>query len=228
MIKELAMQQRLLLTAGIMFALMSTHINAKDLGASVTGGTTGLGLHITVPVHNQVNARFGVNYFSFSFDGNTDDVQYDLTLKLNTFDALVDWFPLEGAFRLTGGLVYNANTITAHAKSTGGQYTFNGNTYSNADIGNVDAKIDFNKIAPYIGFGFGNAVAQPGRWSFSSDFGLLFQGSASASLKNSRCNLGATCTTLANDLASENKKLNDDLKGFQYYPVIRIGASYRF
>lgn len=223
------MQKRLGLTIATLLVSLSTHANAIEIGASVSGGTTGLGAHLTLPVIKNVNARLGVNYFSFSFDGNTDDIQYDFKLQLNTFDALVDWFPLEGVFRLTGGLVYNANQITAQAKSTGGgQYTFNGHTYSTTDIGQVDAKIGFNKLAPYIGFGFGNAIAQPGRWSFSSDVGVLLQGRASSSLTNAKCNLGASCATLANDLQTENRKLNDELKGFNYYPVIRLGASYRF
>lgn len=223
------MQKRLGLTIASLLVAFSTPVLAIDIGAVVTGGTTGLGLHLSTPVLKNVNARIGVNYFSFSYDGKTDDINYDFKLNLNTFDALLDWFPMDNTFRVTAGLVYNANYIKANAKSSGGgQYTFNGHTYNTSDIGNVDARIDFQNIAPYLGIGFGNAVAQPGRWHFSSDIGFLFQGRASASLKNSKCNLGPACSTLANDLEAENRKLNDDLKNFQHYPVIRIGASYRF
>lgn len=223
------MQKRMGLIIATCLATLSPQTHAIDVGASVTGGSDGLGVHLSVPVIDRVNARFGFNYFSFSFDGDTGDMRYDFKLKLNTFDALLDWFPFDGRFRLTGGLVYNANEITASAKPVGvNSYTVNGKTYRASDVGNIDSKISFNKLAPYLGIGFGNALQQPGRWTFTSDFGLLFQGSASASLKNSQCNLGASCAALANDLAIENQKLNDDLKGFQHYPIVRIGASYRF
>jgi hypothetical protein len=36
------------------------------------------------------------------------------------------------------------------------------------------------------------------------------------------------CAQLATDIAAENQQLQDKLKNFQYYPVVRVGAQYRF
>ncbi|MGC2980882.1 hypothetical protein, partial [Enterococcus faecalis] len=84
----------------------------------------GTGIHFTVPVAKDLNARFGVNYFDFSHSASTNNVNYDFKLKLNTWDALLDYHPFSSGFRLTGGLIYNANKIDAHAKPNGnGTYT---------------------------------------------------------------------------------------------------------
>jgi hypothetical protein len=197
---------------------------------AVTGslGTTGLGVHLSVPVQPNVNARFGVNAMNYSYSGNTSNVDYDFKLKLQTFDALLDWFPAGGGFRVSGGAVYNGNKVNATAKSNStGTYTFNGRTYRATDAGTVNGRIDFRKMAPYLGIGWGNALAKDKGWGFSADLGVLFQGSPRTSLTSSGCTL-PDCSRLQSDIAAENQKLKDEVDSFNAYPVIRIGVSYKF
>lgn len=203
--------------------------SAADFGTSLDIGTTGLGVHVTKAVAPKVNARFGVNFASYSYDGNTSDVEYDFKLKLATADALLDYHPFDGAFRLSGGAVYNGNKIEAKAKPNGnGTYTINGNTYSSATVGSLDGKIDFRKVAPYLGIGWGNAAKEAG-WGFAMDLGVTFQGSPKTELASSGCSASAaSCAQLASDVQAENAKLADEVKDFKAYPVIRLGVSYRF
>ena len=199
---------------------------------AVTGdvGTTGLGLHLSVPLQANLNARIGFNYLNYSYSENTSDVNYDFKLKLKTLDALLDWFPMDGAFRVSGGIVYNGNKIDAIGKSSSnGTYTLNGNTYTAASVGTINGNIDFRKAAPYIGIGWGNAAARDKGWGLSSDIGVLFQGSPNTSLTNSGCTLPASqCSTLKTDVAAENVKLRDKGNSFKAYPVLRAGVSYKF
>lgn len=208
---------------------MNTASAAAAVSASV--GTTGFGLHLTVPVAPSINSRVGFNTFSYDTSDSTNDFNYDAKLKLNTFDALLDYYPMAGSsLRLTGGVVYNNNKvdITARPSSTA-SYTFNGTTYSAAGAGEVDGRIDFRKTAPYLGIGWGNALTSQYGWSFSSDFGVLFQGSPRTSLSSRNCTLGSLlCDQLASDLAAENRTLQDDADAFRFYPVIRVSVSYRF
>jgi hypothetical protein len=170
-----------------------------------------------------------VNGLNYKYTGNTSNVDYDFKLKLRTVDALLDFYPTSSAFRLTGGLVYNGNRVDATGKPTGtGTYTINGNTYTAASAGSINGKIDFRKIAPYLGIGYGNPV-KAGGWGFSADLGVLFQGSPDTSLSNSGCTAGtAICTRLASDVASENGRLRDEVKDLRAYPVIRVGISRAF
>lgn len=192
-------------------------------------GTTGLGAHISVPLQPNLNARFGVNYLNYSYSSATTDVNYDFKLKLNTFDALLDYFPMDGGFRVSAGAVYNGNRIDAVGKPAAtGTYTLNGTTYTAANAGTINGTIDFRKVSPYLGIGWGNANKDKG-WGFTTDIGVLFQGTPNTSLTNSGCTAtAAVCTQLASDVAAEQVKLADDVSSFKAYPVLRVGVSYRF
>ena len=93
-------------------------------------------------------------------------------------------------------------------------------------------------MAPYLGLGWGNAVNTIGsKWSFSSDFGVLFQGSpeikltANGEAKDLASNQTIkidTDTVFQAELEKQTRKTNKDAKDFKFYPVISMGASYRF
>lgn len=214
---------------GALAATASAH--AQTVGFSADLGTTGLGLHLIVPVmKDTLNARVGFNTFSYSYDEDTEDASYDAKLKLRTFNALLDLYPTSTQFRLTGGLVYNGNKIRANAKPTAaGTYTFNGTPYMAAQAGEVDGTIDFKKIVPYVGVGWGNAVAKDKGLGFTADLGVMFQGAPDVDLASRNCTAGAVlCDQLATDLAAESAELRDKAKDFRYYPVVRVGLTYKF
>ncbi|MDR6397260.1 hypothetical protein ABIC71_001890 [Herbaspirillum seropedicae] len=215
---------------GAALAIITLPAHAAGLGLSGELGTTGVGVHLSVPLAPQWNARFGVNYFDYSFSSSTNSVNYDAKAKLRTFDALLDWFPFSNGLRLSTGVIYNGNKIDATGRPrNNGTYTLNGNTYLASQAGQVDGRIDFKKFAPYLGVGYGNAVAPDKGWGFTADAGVMFQGNGSSSLSSSGCTASALiCARLANDVAAENAELNDKVHGYNLYPVVRVGVSYRF
>ncbi|MEN3294450.1 MAG: hypothetical protein V7642_3703 [Burkholderiales bacterium] len=216
------------IAVGLMAGFFAAGVAQAEVAVTGDLGTTGVGVHLSVPVQPNVNARFGVNAMNYSYSDNTSDVDYDFKLKLQTFDALLDWFPAGGGFRLSGGVVYNGNKVDARARSNStGSYTFNGRTYTAADAGTVNGRIDFRKAAPYLGIGWGNALAKDKGWGFSADLGVLFQGAPRTSMTSSGCTL-PDCSQLQSDIAAENRKLNDEVDSFKAYPVIRFGVSYKF
>jgi len=220
-----------ILVVGIASLLLLSSAAQANVGVSAEVGTTGAGVHLTMPVLDNLNARVGVNAFSYSYDGSTSDVDYNFKLKMQTLDVLADYHPFAGSgFRVSGGLIYNGNKIEANARpNANGTYTINGHTYAASTVGALNGKMDFRKIAPYLGIGWGNAVAKESKLSFTSDIGVMFQGSANASLTSSGCTASvASCTQLASDLATENNKLNDKLSKFNLYPVVRVGMGYKF
>jgi hypothetical protein len=197
---------------------------------AVSGGTTGLGLHLVIPYDTNTSFRVGINGYDYSTTGTTEDAEYSLQAKLRTVDALVDYFPSAGAFRLTGGLIYNGNKVNLTARpNEGGSYIFNGRLYSVSEVGEVNGDMDFNKVAPYLGIGFGNAAAKNKGWGFTADLGVMFQGKPDVTLTNSNCTADPrVCSELADDLATENEELRKEAEDFRYYPVVRVGVSYRF
>jgi len=213
-----------------LLAGLSTAAAYAQVGVTGSLGTTGIGAHVSVPLMPQLNARFGINALRYNYEGSTSDLDYDFKLKLRTFDALLDYFPQGTGFRLTGGIVFNGNKIDAVGRPTpGGTYTLNGRTYPAALAGTLDGRIDFRNVAPYLGIGWDNAGAREKGWSFSSDLGVMLQGSPRTSLTNIGCTAPApVCAQLAADVAAENLRLNDEADDFKAYPVLRFGARYRF
>lgn len=212
----------------LLVACAAGSAQARDVAATVDLGTTGLGLHFTTPLAARLNGRIGVNVANYSYDGDTSDMDYDFKLKLKTADALLDYYPFDGVFRVTGGVVYNGNKIDARAKPSGGTYTVNGRAYPASAVGDLSGKIDFRKAAPYLGIGWGNAVKAQG-WSVGVDLGVSFQGSPKTQLASNNCTAPALiCGQLARDVAAENADLAEEVKDFKLYPVIRVGLSYRF
>lgn len=200
-----------------------------QIGISGSAGTTGLGLHLNVPVSDYLGARFGINGLNYSDDVRTSNVDYDAKLKLRTLEALLDYYPTAGGLRFTGGVVYNDTRVTGIGRPrSDGTYTFNGTTYSAATAGELDARVDFRKFAPYLGIGYGRTPRERG-WSFSADLGVLFQGSPDTSLRSRGCTApGPLCSALAADLEAERREFDDDIDKYKAFPVIRIGASYAF
>jgi hypothetical protein len=214
---------------GLIAGLTTTAAHA-DIGLTGEVGTTGIGFHASLPVKPQLNARVGFGYLGYSYSGNTNGVDYDMSLRAKTYDALLDWYPNEdSAFRVTAGLAYNGNKIDVHAKPNAlGSYTVNGNTYSAVDVGQVTGKVDFGKVSPYLGIGWSTGRKEKG-WSVSSDIGVLFQGSPNTELNVSGCKAPEpVCSQFRADVARERSALNDEVSRFKLYPVLRIGLNYKF
>lgn len=215
--------------AGFITCLFAAGAAHAEVGLTASVGTTGVGAHLSFPVQANLNARIGVNAAHYNFDDKSGTVDYDYKMKLQTVDILADWFPMGGSFRVSGGVVYNGNKFEAKGKpAASGGYVVNGTNYANG-AGTIDGKVDFHKAAPYLGIGWGNAVAKDSGWGFSSDLGVLFQGSPKSSLVSTNCTLAtAVCSKLATDLAAERKNFDDDSSSYKFYPVLRVGASYKF
>lgn len=201
-----------------------------ETGVTASVGTSGLGLHLSFPLKTSFNARVGVNGLTYKTDERADDVDYEFKLKLATVEALVDYFPMDGGFRISGGIAYNGSKAEASARpNSNGTYTFNGTTYAATTVGKVNGDFKFRKAAPYLGIGWGNAVAADKGWGFATDVGVLFQGSPKTTLSNSGCTASAAvCTQLASDIQAENRSFQDDVSDFKMQPILRVGISYKF
>jgi len=194
-------------------------------------GTTGVGAHLVFGFSPSLNGRLGVNYFKHDFTKRSGRLEYDLDGKLQTVDALLDWYPRAGSsFRITGGVFYNDTRFDALATpDLNGTFRLNERLYNAADVGVLVGKVDFRKAAPYIGIGWGNALSSERGWSFGGDLGAFYQGKARVSLRSVNCTVqSALCNQLASDVAVEEARLADEASDYKVYPVLRASLSYRF
>jgi hypothetical protein len=136
---------------------------------------------------------------------------------------LLDIHPFGGGFRVSGGGMLNKNEIQLRA-NLDRTVEIDDQEFSLSDF---KGEVTFEEMAPYLGIGYGNAVGADGRWHFSCDFGVMFQGepkvSASATASNP-----AIQPIVDEALDREVADLQDDANAFKYYPVISAGVSFRF
>jgi hypothetical protein len=220
--------QHLILAAA---AVLAAGAADAQVGATLDLGTTGVGAHLVVPLAPSVNGRIGANYFRHSFTKTSNSIDYDLKGKLQTVDVLFDWYLRDNSpFHVTAGVLYNGNKFDAHGKPNGaGTFTLNGHTYTAGDVGVLAGRIDFRKAAPYVGVGWGNALAPASHWSIATDLGLFYQGSPRVQLASVGCTASAAiCDAIANDVAAERLHLRDDTDSYKIYPVLRVSLGYRF
>jgi len=198
--------------------------SSASVDIDVHASTLGFGLGFAIPVTENVSGRLSLNKYNYAFQTTSDQIKFDSTLKLESVAALADWHLLSGYTHLTAGLVYNSNSFDMNATPTGGSYTINGQTYTTSQVGTLNANVTFNKIAPYLGFGWSGRASKTG-FSFKSDIGVMFQGSPKASLTASGAAAGSQ---LAADVAAEQAKLDSDMESYKLYPVISVGVGYAF
>jgi hypothetical protein len=203
-----------------------------EVGITADLGTTGLGAHMVVPVTPTVNGRFGVNFAKFNASGSEGSIDYDVRARLRTADFLVDWYVRDNnSFHLSAGLVYNGNKFDAKGRpNNAGGYTINGVSYRSADVGTLDGNLVYQKAAPYLGIGWGNAIKAAPGWGFASDIGGFFQGKGKASLASVGCTAAAiVCQAIARDVAVEQASFARQISDVpRIYPVLRAAVSYRF
>ncbi len=199
--------------------------DTQRTAAALKFGTLGFGLEVIQSLRENVNARLGLNYYHGDYNDNDDDLEYDLAVNLHSWELLADWFPYKGEFRVSAGLLYNGDNGELVGEPTDAMHI--GDTrYTPAEIGALTYKVDFRKIAPYLGIGVGNPLRKDRKVSFTFDIGIVFQGSPDVAL-SSDSSL-ADVPSFQRDLERERAELEDDIHNLKYYPVIAFGVTYRF
>lgn len=218
----------------IVFAVLSAtpflagQAMAGNYDVGLTAGSLGVGPQIGwVVVPNSLALRAGFDYLSYSRNVSSDGVNYSGNLKLNNGIFLADYHPFGGAFRMTAGASINNNKASLNATlTTGRTYTSNGVSYTAQPGDHAEANMNFKKIAPYVGIGWGGADLTPG-WHFTSDVGVMYLGAPSSTIQVYTAN--PTAQSLAAQYAqAAQAQLNQDTSKYKWYPVVQLGANYRF
>ena len=202
---------------------------AQAAGVGLRAGTTGIGGDVGFSLMPTLSVRLGYSGLSYSRDIDVTDVEYDGRLRLSNLNLLLDFSPLPGPFRVTGGFIFNDNKIDVTGRPTGGTYTLNGQAYPAAAIGSLSGTVKSgNSAAPYLGIGYGNVAGLGVNFYF--DLGVMFQGTPGASL-TATCGSAvpaSVCSQIQRDVAAEQARLQDQVNRFKYYPVANIGVTIGF
>ncbi len=221
--------------------LCSTASYAEEMAVSAHISIEGGGLEVTKKISDKFNARIAFHQYTYQGTdplatlkqmGNllTDalgisksDNAYDHNGKQQLLSVMADWYPgEESQSRFSVGLGYNNSNddIVGRELPLGG-YNLGANHYSAAQVGKLQGTLKYNSLAPYIGFGWGNPVAENKKWGFVADVGMLYQGAPKVTLSAT-----GTAAGLQTDVAAERARLEKDT--WTWTPMVSIGLSYQW
>jgi len=186
-------------------------------------GSTGLGGTLAWRFLPHFGVRGGMHYLSwtspdFEFEDDASTTTFNARVFLQSEPLTLDIYPWKGrSFRISAGVLFNQNEFSGNSV---GDVDINGTTYSGEQL---NVEITQDDVCPYIGIGgafcyFDRAK----RWSLGGELGVAYTGSPNVLLTN------PTGGILASDLASEQQDIEDDVKDFKFWPVLKLYVSFQF
>lgn len=190
---------------------------------SLSGGTLGFGpeLGLRYPEH-PVGLRLSYNTFSIDQDFRERGTAFSGRARTSTFGLTADAYPFNTGFRLSAGVRIGDTDIRVHSKSATA-LRIGDNTYSASDLGQVDGRVSYSNVAPYLGLGYTTTFAND-RLSISFDAGATYLGTPDVSLRAS----GPLAGIAAADIERERIKVGDRFNDYRFYPVVQVTLGYRF
>lgn len=192
------------------------------MGAGLKLSTFGPGVEIIAAFSPKLHLRLGGTFMDYTYhhDDKNIDVNGSAEAHLSSVSLFVNYH-LARIFFISGGLLYNMNEI-----GLDGYFNKSVNLgsmeVSPEKIGTVNLKLKpGSSIAPYVGIGLGRSLSKNRVVSFAFEAGAAFHGSPKVEL---------TGTGMLEPTGSEEQRqlLQDNLSGFNIYPMLNFQLSFRF
>ena len=199
----------------------------SNFGIGVKAGTLGLGLEGRWDGLPWLDLRLGANSYSYSTEGREASNLYQTDLDLETVYLTANFhFPLS-PFRLTVGAMSNGNEFNLVGAETG-DYSFGGQTWTQAEVGVLRSTTSFDGTSPYVGLGLDFELF--GKAGLNFDVGVLLQGDPQVDITSSGTAWNDPLIGGAFQAAieSERQELEDEMSDFKAYPVISLAVVYNF
>jgi len=194
------------------------------IAVGLTAGTLGIGPEVGFRISDHIGIRGNATFLGISGDYDSGDIQYDGKIKLKSFGAMLDVYPMGGHFRISGGARINKNYIRLDAVPT--QPVEVGDAvYTPAQIGTLRGRGEVKDFAPALTLGWSGANRKG--FMFGFDAGVLFQGAVKVREFTATGALAANATFRA-DLERERRALQDDVNDYKVYPIAQFSIGYRF
>lgn len=194
------------------------------IGAQI--GTPGGGVSALYSLSPNFVVRGSYDALQFDRDDSYSDIDYNAQLDFSSPGAFIDWHPTGNAFFVSAGAFLGSRDVNLDATPTTST-TIGGVSYTPAQIGNLNGKIELESTAPFVGLGYDNTFTNAGHWGFRLVAGAAFGDAPEV-------DLNASGGTLSNDptfqarVRDEEANIQDDADNFKILPVVQAGLTYKF
>ncbi|HUF17756.1 MAG TPA: hypothetical protein VMS12_06910 [Thermoanaerobaculia bacterium] len=189
--------------------------------------TLGYGADVIVGLGSYVHLRGGLHRGDVTRDLTHNEIEYEGDVELSSENLFLDLYPGGRGFRITLGAIRNDNIY--EARSTENTIVeVNGVPYPVALVGRIRAVATTDEVGPYLGIGFGNAFRGSSRFRLLFDIGAYAHGEPIVDLI-AEPNPGIPLPpSFEEDLAAEERSLQDEISDYEIYPVVSLSLAFRF
>jgi hypothetical protein len=209
--------------ATAVLALSAVQSHAHEIYSTV--GTEGVGIGYGYSFGNSVDVRADFNYLGFNHGGTFDGTDYNATARIAHAGLYADWFPLAGiahGLRLTAGALIGNDRADGSLNGNSGKFTINGHALSTYGQ-SIYAKAKLPTVRPYLGFGYGHNARTKG-FSFIADIGVAY----GKPKMEYGLPAGLEEAVGSENVAAQEAKWQETANRVRFYPVVKVGAAYRF
>lgn len=216
---------------GLCLAGSAAHADGGNkFSVGVTGGTLGIGAEVAYVPSPRLRIRALATGLDASHDIEPDgdsDLRYDADVELRNAAAFVDFHPFSGNFRVSAGMVVSDNSGDGSATCRQTLCNFGDDTDVLFQGDRVDVDVEFeDDVHPYLGLGWSSTPESTGSWRLSIDLGITYLGDPDVDARLSGPSSGNPLAQ--QEVQNEERNIKEDIEDFEFYPVVMIGAAYRF
>jgi hypothetical protein len=216
----------LALAAAAAAALAATAARAET-PISVEGhlGSPGIGLQMEVRINDYIALRGGGDWYGFRHGLTASEVRYNTDILWATGSLGIDIHPLKNPFFISGGGYFGDRKFTLHANPDR-SVTINGRTFTADQIGHLDGEAKLEASVPFVGVGWDTLHTSHGGFGWKVLAGAVFSPEAKVTIHAT----GPAGNTVDIEpyLQSQRNGVRHSLEFMRYYPLIQIGAGWRF
>ncbi|MDN3446336.1 hypothetical protein QL886_01630 [Psychrobacter sp. APC 3281] len=217
-------------------------VNPASVSAEV--GSLGYGANIGWSLNEKVELQAGwaggdvADLFGGDFDAN--DINYDVDSDFSNPYLGVQLRPTGNWFTMGAGIIVPDNDIDVRANAEGeGYYSIDGQKYyagtaeveqaladdfGGQNVGNLEGSLEHrNKLAPYLTVGFRPNITN--NFGVFGEVGAAYLGKVDATVRYT----GEEGNTVAaQDAARKAEADLEDKDWLEWFPIVKVGATYRF
>jgi hypothetical protein len=255
--------KKVLIVSALLASVLQADMNYQGTSVGVQAAIFGLGATVKGKVSDNLGIRASFDTFSVNdYEVEDDTTKYNFDLKLQDLMLVGDYHPWAGSFKLSAGMIVNNSQLDGDiTPNTRGadtiEFDFNDQhyVYNISQLGAIQTKVDFDPVAPYVGFGWDTSFDKLKGFGFTFDIGVAYQGAAQASYKikygdaldidkatadipdgpvkdakiaEIKAEQQRIKDELEADLDAEMLSLQEELDKYEWMPYISIGFNYKF
>jgi hypothetical protein len=192
---------------------------------AISAGFPGFAFDYSRKITEDFSAKIRYNFFKVenfnagTFDLSGNNVSGTVSAESSTLDLLAEYLPFKNSsFKLVGGLgIINKmklDILMEYDESV----TFGDVVLTKEDYGNLNIGFSWEKVAPYLGLGFGRAVPK-GKLGIGIEAGYYYSQSP---------NITLDATKLLAPTANQEDQVQETFKTWEFIPLFQFRLAYAF